>query len=150
MSITDEQLSKQLPIIQGFKPWYRLRWRFQFSDGKPDKYGQWNGSQIAAWSVNKANILYAVIEGEKIGAWSIHEFVRVPGPMYATCKWVAACGVSTKAVGKYGAIQKAGDIVGLTFQTNDEAITVFIDGRIDRRSLTDYERKFKLKEHTGA
>lgn len=145
MSPTDEQLAKQLPTVKGFKSFYRLRWRFQYADGKPDVYGQWNGTAIAAWSVDKTNLLYALIEGEKFGHWTQKVLVRVPGQIFATAKWVAGTSV---LMGGGDVKSTPAEIVGLTLQTNDEAITAFIDGSVSRRALSAADRKFKLREHT--
>ncbi len=147
MSITDEQLAQQLPHNHGFKPFWRVRWKFEFSDKRPPVYGQWSGDAISAWKVDKRNLMYAVIEGEKIGSWCQKEFLRIPGHAYATAKWVAATSVYTDfASGRVA--NKPTDILGLTFHTNEEAITVFVNGSIERRPLGAEAKKFKLREHT--
>lgn len=152
MSLTDQQLLKQLPENFGYKPLYRLRWRFLFSDGKPDRVGVWNGTsqspQDMASFVNKNNLLYAIIEGEKVGSWTTKEIVKIEGHKYATCKWHVALSTPVFIQGNNEYV-KAGDIVGLQMQTNDNAVTVFVDGTVKKEKLTDEERKFKLHEHRG-
>jgi len=148
MSLSDSQLRKQLPVNFGFTPMFRLRWRFIYSDGKPDRVGGWNGTSQnpvdMASFVDKKNLLMAVIEGEKVGAWTIKTLLEVDGHMYATAKWKTVLSAPMFAKQDF---TSAGTIVGLEFQTNDSSVVVYVDGQIIQRELTPDEQKFKLTEH---
>ena len=149
MSLSYIELRKQLPVNHGYCPMYRLRWRFVFSDGRPDKIGGWNStsqnpSDMAAF-VDKKNLLMAIIEGEKIGAWTVKTLAEIDGHMYATAKWVNALSAPMFVVKEFTA---PGDIVGLEMQTNDHAVTVFVDGQIKPRKLNDHDKQFKITEHS--
>lgn len=149
MNMTDQELVKKLPKNHGVPPLHRLRWRFYFHD-KTDKRGGWNGTSRnpndMACFVKKSRIAWAVIEAEKIGSWVTKEMLRIPGEDYAHATWDVA--LSAPMFLKPGQeFVKAGDIVGLTMFTNDQATTVFVDGQIRTRELTTEERKFNVTEH---
>ena len=144
----DKQLEKQLPNVFGFKPKYRLRWRFDFANGTK-KIGPWNGNsphhRDMAFSIKKDGLVRAFIEGEKVGEWVIKPMLEVDGHMYASAQWQTAAGVSPFGTGEYTA---KGRIIGLSLLTNDEKLTVFVDGRGERRPLTAHEKQFQITEHS--
>ena len=130
MQISDENLKKQLPNNFGFSPMFRLRWRFVFSDGKPDRIGGWNStsqnhSDMAAF-VDKKNLLMAIIEGEKIGAWTTKTLLEIDGHMYATAKWITALSAPMFIEKDF---KSPSVVVGLEFQTNDHAYQIFVNGK---------------------
>lgn len=149
MSLPDIELRKQLPANFGYSPMLRLRWRFVFSDGRPDKIGGWNSTSqnpcdMAAF-IDKKNLLMAIIEGEKIGAWTVKTMLEIDGHMYATAKWVTALSAPMFVDKEYKA---PGSIVGLEFQTGTHGITVFVDGQIKSRNLEHHDTQFKITEHS--
>lgn len=151
MQTQDQILREQLPVNYGFSPLYRLRIRFIFSDGKPDWVGGWNSTSQnpvdMACFVKKENLLMAVIEGEKIGAWTVKRLLEIDGHRYATAKWVTALTAPMIAKGDFQ-YKGAGNIIGLEFQTNDHGYTIFVDGQSKTRKLSEHDKKFKLKEHS--
>lgn len=148
---TDAQLAKQLPHNHGVKPFYRLRWRFVYHNGKPDRIGIWNGSsermEDKACFVPKEGLLWAVVEGEKIGAWTVKEFFRIPGHEYFHAKWNAAARAPIFL--REGQSYRASpDIVGLTMLTSKHAVTALVNGKVLKRPLKTEERTVKLTEHS--
>lgn len=147
MGFTDEQLKQQLTKVHGLPPIYRLRWRFEFLN-KTSKFGGWNATEtrpeFMAAFVKKDKLVAAIIEGERISSWGIKRFVEIEGQKYVSTEWL--CAVST-AILSPGVEVKQGSVVGMSMMTDSKKITVYIDGQIKVRDLSDYEKKFKLKEH---
>jgi hypothetical protein len=139
---------KNMTPINGVKPIYRLRWAFEFKD--KIKIGQWNGasrmpSDMAAF-VNKTGLRYAVIEGEEQFTWRVNRLLEVPAADYVSMEWVAAVSAPLGLSAGQSA-RVSGHIIGLTIVTRCKKITVYIDGSLVQRSLSEDERKFKLTEH---
>jgi len=149
MTNLDEQLEKQLTPIYGFKFKYRLRWRFDFVDGKT-KYGIWDGAsdlfKDKAAAVNKNGLLRASIEGEKIGEWTVKTLLEVDGHKYVSAEWLASASVG--AFGN-GSSTSPGTIVGLGFILDDKKVWIYKNGTGGSRMLTENDKKFKLLEHTA-
>ena len=134
----------------GVKTLGPLRWVFKFADGRADKIGVWNGAtnnfeQSAAY-LSKAGIVYAAIQWQQIGKWVDQTLFECDGHDYVSSRWIAATSAGT-GMGIVGKHKLSPNIVGLTFITRREAVSCFVDGSISRRSLTDYEKKFKIREH---
>jgi len=130
---------------------FRLRWRFIFADGR-QKVGIWNGTsprkEDSAWAVNKEGLGAAVIEGENIYTQETKELLAIDGSDYAFAQWEAYSKVP--GLGPLsGSWRLRCHIYGLTFFTNDKKFTVWINGKIESRPLTDQEKKFKFKEHSA-
>lgn len=132
------------------KPFYRLRWRFIFKDGK-EKKGVWNGVsknvEDSAWGIKKENLSKAIIEGENRQSWEITPFLELDGHDYAFAQWEAYSRISS-VLRLQGEQTPQVHISGLSFWTTTEKITVFINGSIERRALTPEDQKFKFKEHS--
>lgn len=150
LSKTDIELAKQLPKFGGMIQFYRLRWRFEFHH-KPPKVGVWNAGskkiEDMAVSVNKTGLARVVIEGEKVGSWSIHRFFDVDGQLYSHMQWEAVA--ASPAFMKATSFKSQGNICGLSVWTDKLKITAFIDGQIKTRQLTDHEKKYKFLEHSS-
>jgi len=150
---TDDFLAKELPKRKGTQPFYRLRWRLEYSDGKKTRYGGWNAAsqdpkQMAAF-VDKDHLAKAVIEGERFGQWTIKPLVVVDGHNFASFEWrVALTAPSFLGRSKIASYTGAGDVIGMSIITRDSKITVFVDGQIQTRPLDKYETLHKLEEHT--
>ena len=130
-------------------PRYRLRWRFDFAQ-KPTKFGIWNGAgnpSDGAWKVNKDGLVRAAVEGEDIFTYETRLLAEVQGSDYATCEWDAY----TRIPGFYKSTQPINPrvyIAGMSLVSREERLTVFVDGTIGRRPLTDEEKQFKKLEHS--
>lgn len=99
--------------------------------------------------MKKDGLKAAFVEVEHQRGWGITEALEIPGHMYAGMQWVAASSLSFSATpqGVFGATT-GNAVVGLAMMTNDEKFTVLIDGRVLVRPLTDYEKQFKIREHS--
>lgn len=132
----------------GFLPIFRLRYRLDFNN-RASIFGHWNRPEQdfskQLWAIKKHGLTRVSIEGERNHKWTVHTLLEVDGHEYASMRWVNVMSIGGWNSGKWAG---QGDIVGLTILTNDKAASVFIDGSTDLRSLNEYEKKFKLKEHS--
>lgn len=146
MSVVEEQL-KKLKMIYGVAPLYRLRYRLDYA-GRPSVVGGWDrphdDPKDQVWSKTKTGLVRVAIEGERRFYWTTHTLLEVDGHDFASLRWVNLLSLGGWSAGDFTA---SGSIAGLTILTGSKAATVFIDGSGDVRDLTDYEKKFKLKEH---
>ena len=126
----DAELKRQLPRNFGYSPMYRLRWVFHFADGRV-KTGAWNGTsqnpQDMAAYVDKTGLLWACIEGEKVGAWTTKELARIEGQDYMTTNWRAALNAPAFGDKDYVA---PGAIVALEMVGRKSTKRVFVDGTV--------------------
>ena len=129
---------------------FRLRWRFEFSDGKAPRVGVWDGASNleadGAWAVSKENLAYAIIEAEDRQTFEIRRMLIVEGQAYGSAQWEAYVRAGN-ALGIKHAVTPKVHTAGLSFLTMDEKISVFVDGRITRTPLTDYQKQWKIHEH---
>lgn len=129
---------------------FRLRWVFEYSDGKAPRRGVWNGTTNqpgdSAAVVSKENLAYAIIEGEHRHTFEVIRFLVVEGPAYASAQWEAYVRAGN-ALGIRGSVSPRTHIAGLSFLTREERITVFVDGRVLRKPLTDHEKNWNIFEH---
>ncbi len=151
MFIKDQKLREQVPNSLGLQSLARLRWKFIFHE-KNARIGVWNGAtnrfEDSAASINKTGLLVAQIQVEVIGHWTTQIVYECDGHDYVSARWIAATkGGNALAKWNQNSYKLSPTIVGLAFITRKERVCVFADGRIDRRKNTDYELKFKLREH---
>lgn len=132
------------------KRYYRLRWRFDFA-GRPSRAGVWNlassDDATAAWRVPKDGLVCAVVEGEDMRTQETTVLFSCDGPDYVTC-----LGEMTARIPRGGFIggndgSPLYQLAGITFLTRAERVTVWRDGSVTRRTLTDKEKEFKQHEH---
>ena len=152
MSSLRQDKINSMPAKKGnVKPIYRLRWSFHFLDGKI-KYGGWNAAtnvfKDSAASLNKTNLLFAVIEGECFDGYGITKFFVCDGHDYISAKWVGTCS-SGSMVGKWkqDTITLRPDIVGLCFLTRKIRVTVLINGMVISKPHKQSEKIENLREH---
>ena len=131
------------------KPYFDLRWRFEYNDGTKPKYGIWtyasdNPKEMASFQ-KRENLARAIIETKCRRTGEIKTPVHCSGQDFALFKWVAG-------VRKGFNIQSnetntlSPDIIGLMLVTRDIQATVYIDGRepkIEPRSEQDKNFNYK-------
>ena len=96
----------------------------------------------------------AVIEAEKHSSWGISRILELDGHRYVSAQW-ECCATVPMFLRKDGKPDVApghhispGTIVGLSFLTPDEKLTVFIDGHCKVTKLSENDRDFKhFTEH---
>lgn len=130
---------------------YRLRWRF-ILQGKPDRYGIWNGAspraEDSAWAIDKTGLIAAVIEGECIRTHQLCQLFSMSGNEYAFCQYEAYSKVPGLGPSS-GSWKLRTHISGLSLLSNDKKYTVGVDGGITSRHLSAEEKRFQFKEHTS-
>lgn len=115
---------------------YRLRWRFEYSDGKPDKWGIWNHdeecSPYGATLTDKTNLLFAHIEAEPIdGSEETKKVVTCAGPDLRHVGIVMTARVSDDL--QY----QQRFFVGLKLTTTKEQVTAYVDGTAHVTALSE-------------
>jgi len=108
---------------------YKLRWRLEYFDQKPDIYGPWDrGSDTRpCWKQSKSNLLYAVIEGENVRTHEIVRLSEMPGPKYKCHQWLA----QVRAPGNFAqSIAPKPTLVALKMVGDTYCTVVFRDGYI--------------------
>lgn len=119
---------------------YLLRWRFEYSDGKPPRYGMWsqpavNPNETAAFT-NKQNLAFAMIEGRHSITREDKIFAATEGANFCNFQWVAEAHFFPFG-GSGGQLQQ--NVIGMKLITRYEEISVFASGEIlqDARSIED-------------
>lgn len=141
-----------IPALESVpKSTFRLRWRFDYADGKI-KRGVWNGASDVetdqAWRISKDGLIRAAIEGENLRTYEEVVFVEVDGHRYASAQWLGYSKVGN-VLGVKHAVTPRAHIGGLSFLTDAEKITAYTNGKVEIRDLTEQEKKFKIHEHRG-
>jgi hypothetical protein len=123
---------------------FRLRWVFEYHDRKPI-YGVWDNASPhvsdMAWSKTKNGLKYAVIEAEALDGYAIHRIMECEADRFVTFKWIGSVSMPSNAK-----MVSGGSIIGLQLLTPDNAFSVFIDGKIEKKELTNHDKKFDLRE----
>lgn len=131
---------------------FRLRWRFDFADGRVVR-GVWNGAsprhEDGAWAVNKTGLLKALVEGEDIATSELSVLAEVDGQDYMSAQWEAYSRMPGIMGQMPTAMKLRPTVAGLTYVCRNEAVSVYVDGRLERRPLRDEEKNLKLREHTS-
>lgn len=113
--------------------YYWLRWRFEYSDGKPPVYGQWGRQgekNTQAWCTDKNNLLYACIEAKDLIQKTVSVVAAVKGEDFLNFSWKARKSL-------FGGNT---EVIGLEILSRDEIVTVLVDGRAfkEPRPKDDY------------
>lgn len=150
-SLRDTYIAQMTPRKGQIKPVHRLRWVYHFVDGK-SKVGIWNGAsnrfEDSAASINKSNLIAAVIQSEDFYGYGVKTLFECDGHDYVTAKWIGASSTGAP-MGKWNveAVKLYPDIIGLSFLTRKERVYVFVDGSIRRRPHRAGEDIEKIREH---
>ena len=126
---------------------FKLRWVFEFGNDRKPIVGCWDDESPhlsdSAWIKDKTGLKYAVIQGEAIHGHAQHRLLECEGDRFVTFKWVSQVAMPSNS----GFIRSTGQVVGLQLLTPENAFTVFMDGSITQKKLTDHDKKFDLKEY---
>lgn len=116
---------------------FMLRWRFDYSDGKPTAFGAWNDtSEGKAALTNKTGLCRAAVEGfDPNACGGIVTLAECDGWDFINFAWVCLFDLLGSAANR---------IVGLSLVTREEVREVLLDGRVSRRIRTEDEKKIHL------
>lgn len=124
------------------KIWW-LRWRFEFADGT-SRIGVWNLASEhpadKAANVNKEGMIAAVIEGKNTATKEIKRFFECTRNEYIGCRGEAYTRVS-RVIGLRGKIKPRENVSGITFVLEDREVTVWVNGTVKQKALTEAERE---------
>lgn len=124
-----------------------VRWRFDYTDHKPTKVGQWcrAGEQpvdMAAYQ-SKENLATASIEFKANLTGLTKVVAECAGHDFVNFSWVAGACVGAAITKIIGDKQLRGQIIGLTLVTRDMKCTVMIDGQPPKiEARTEAEKAF--------
>lgn len=125
---------------------YRLRWRYEFKDGRPPKYGQWSNpgdiDKEGSWRVNKDNLSRAAVESECQRTWQEKTVAECEGWDFVNFEWMAVAAVP--GFSNQMTIHPRGQIVGLTLVTRDLQLACFINGEQAVRARSEDDKKIHL------
>lgn len=111
------------------REFYLLRWRYDYHDHKPPKYGQWNrhGDQPIdqAWSQDKSNLLRASVEAKNYYTKEITTVCECPGQDFINFKWMAAARTPLNPKGR---VTVTPSLLGLTLIARNKTTRCFING----------------------
>lgn len=85
---------------------YKLRWRFDYSDGKRSRWGMWDSSGPKEDVATKAayqpreNMSFASVEGKNVETGEIVTLLQVPGQDFMVFQWDAAAFINPFGVGR--------------------------------------------------
>jgi hypothetical protein len=134
-----------LKTITGMQVKYLLRWRFEFSGGKPTKVGGWSRSgetkELQAWSVNKEGLIAACIEGKNIHTRETKMLAACDGHEFVNFEWVAGA-VSSPFI--KSAMKLKSQILGLAMVTRKYRAVIQVDGGVRVTELKEEAGKFNL------
>lgn len=144
-------------ILAIHRPKYWLRWRFDYADGKPSKYGGWlnpgdeKSPNLLAYRQSKVGLGYARIDVKNIETNCTAPIVECPAEDFVNFEWLARASSPLLLKGeiKLGGSMYGTGLVGLILVTRYEKIQVTIDGQVKRIPRTDADRNNDKLFHYG-
>lgn len=132
----------------GIESSYRLRWRYDFADGKT-RWGIWNDSGAkaadSAWANNREGLIRASIESESQTTWAVETVVECDGHDFVEFRWLAAAAISP--LGFSGSVTIPGAIVGLELITREKRASAIVNGKLLIRERTAEEKASNLEQY---
>jgi len=124
-------------------PKFLLRWRFDYSDHKPTKYGMWSHpgefDTEKAWCQSKENLLVAHIEGKNFVTREIVLLASCPGPDFVNFQWIA--GAVQRGLRVSGSKKLPWRVIGLMLVTRSQKTKIYDNGMVETEDHNiDYGR----------
>lgn len=121
---------------------YRLRWRFEYADGKPPRVGHWSRSskdpdEMAAF-VSKENLAFALIEGEDMTTWEVKTLASCYGPDFCNFEWIAGAAYGL------GSGYTFHELIGLKIRGRDKTTSVYYDGSVFEADRSEADKQLHL------
>lgn len=121
-----------------------LRFRFEYSDGKPTVFGKWNDTnkhaKKQAWSINRHGLCRAIIEARNVATGEIKAVVDCPGSDYRFMQWRAVRSINLKSLSDTTLTRN----IGLVMWTTNKKILVYAWGKIELQDLSEEDQKFNF------
>lgn len=131
---------------------FRLRWRFEYSDGKPAKYGMWDyGTQESTWGSahmqSKNNLLFAIIEAENCERNDVQQPVVCDGPDFCNIETFGTVFVHYKKDKDGMEVMTQEQVIdGMALVTRNKRFKVFCSGPVVVEDRVDLDTNY----HFGA
>ena len=124
------------------REFYLLRWRYDYHDHKPTKYGQWNrhseNPSDQAWCQSKENLMNASIEVKNYYTREIKRVAECRGQDFVNFQWIATASTPMQSKGK---VVSMGSIVGLSLVSRKEIFSFYLNGQSKEKANTvDYSK----------
>lgn len=121
---------------------YLVRWRFDFADSKPSRWGQWNRQgdlqkDMAAF-VDKTGLRRAAVEGKNILTRAVTPLAECDGWDFVNFEWLQITAFSSSRPSA-GSFHK---IVGLSLKTRDLITHVLTTGEVGVEARPDEDKTF--------
>lgn len=115
---------------------FTLRWRFDYSNGRPSAYGEWNDtSEGKAALVTKDNLRRAAIEAYDPAACAgVIVAAECDGWDFVNFAWVSIVSLACPE----------NRVIGLSLTTREEIFEVYFSGSGSRRQRTADEKKLQF------
>ncbi len=121
-----------------------LRWRFEYSDGHPTKYGMWSKPgdrkdlSSQAWAQKQTNISRACIEAKRVDSTAPEIVAFCSGDQFVNFQWMAEF-VSSMAGGAGRHV-----LCGLKLLTADKSVSVHGNGSVTVEDRPEAEKKINF------
>jgi hypothetical protein len=121
---------------------FDMRFRFEYSDGKPTMLGKWNDTnkhaKKQAWSVNRTGLSRVMIEARNIETGEIKVVVDCPGHDYRFMQWRAVRSFNLNALSNQTLTRN----IGLVLWTSSKKIYVYNWGKVEIEELSIDDKKY--------
>ncbi len=122
---------------------YLLRWRFDYFDTKPPKYGMWSRpavllSDMAAF-ISKENLRVASIEAKHVETREVISLAECEGCDFVNFQWIAQVRYNI------GIGTQNSQLIGLKLVTRDTSIEVYPSGDIKILNRSEHDKQFHFE-----
>lgn len=129
-----------------------LRWRFDYV-AAPSRYGSWDYAsgreEDTAERQPKAGLRRATIEARDVFTGAVFPVVEMDGHMFVTCRGIGYAVLPATMGNGAVPLRPVTRVIGISFWTPTEKISVYVSGNVVRQALTSAERGLRLREHTA-
>lgn len=138
---------EQLPSRYNMQFTYLLRWRFDYFDSKPSKFGEWSrhGASPAtqAWSQSRDSLRRVAIESKHLLTREVKVQCYLDGHRYRNLQWLAMAACPMIPIGE---VKLQETNVGLILSSDEDDFIIFSDGRILAKKRTEQQNKSDDKD----
>jgi len=124
---------------------YYLRWRLDFKDHRPTRFGIWDrpgkGSDNVQYC-NTTNLLRASIEGKDVFTNEIRTIADCDGHHFCLFRYKAACHIGLKMSRHQSRIPTRTEIVGLVLVTTDIETLISNNGEVQVTRRTEEDKNY--------
>lgn len=121
---------------------YDLRYRFEYSDGKPTILGKWNDTnkhaKKAAWAVNRNGLSRVMVEARNIETGEIKVVVDCPANDYRFLQWRAVRSINPMQLSQQTLTRN----IGMVLWTSAKKIYIYNWGKVEIEELNEDDKRY--------